>query len=60
MTQKREEMLDRVIHRYGFEDRRTIEVARACETYTEGATGDAIIEAMIEGYFEEIDDEDEE
>ena len=61
MTQKREEMLDRVIHRYGFEDRRTIEVARACETYAEGAIGDAIIEAMIEGCFEEeLDDEEDE
>lgn len=61
MTQKREEMLDRVIHRYGFEDRRTIEVARACEIYKEGAWGDAIIEEMVEGYLkEELDEEDEE
>lgn len=59
MTKAREEMVDRMINRYGFEDERTIEVAKACEMYRECAECDAIIEAMIKGYEEATDDEEE-
>lgn len=59
MTKAREEMVDRMINRYGFEDERTIEVARACEMYRECVECDAIIEEMIKGY-EEAEDEEEE
>ena len=33
MTRTREEMLTEVIRRYGFEDPRTVEFARKCESY---------------------------
>ncbi len=59
MTKAREEMVDRMINRYGFEDERTIEVATACEMYRECEECDAIIEAMIKGYEEATDDEEE-
>ena len=59
MTKAREEMVDRMINRYGFEDERTIEVARACEMYRECEECDNIINNMIKGYEEAEEDEEE-
>lgn len=59
MTKAREEMVNRMIKRYGFEDKRTIEIARACEMYREGVWGDAIIEEMIKAYEEAKDEDDD-
>ncbi len=59
MTKARENMVDMMINRYGFEDKRTIEVARACEMYRECEEADNEIKKMIKGYEEATDDEEE-
>ena len=43
----REEMLTEVIRRYGFEDERTIEFARKCETYPTGKFHDERLEGEV-------------
>ena len=60
MTKAREEMVDRMINRYGFEDERTIKVARACEMYRECEEADNEIKKMIKGFEEEASKEEEE
>lgn len=59
MTKARENMIDMMINRYGFEDKRTIEVARACEMYRECEEADNEIKKMIKGFEEEADEEEE-
>ena len=44
----REEMLTEVIRRYGFEDERTIEFARKCESYPAGNFHDDRLECEID------------
>lgn len=60
MTKAREEMVDRMINRYGFEDERTIEVATACEMYRECEEADNEIKKMIKGFEEEEAHDEEE
>lgn len=50
MSNFRENLLDRIIHIYGFEDGITIEIATYLETWAEDDYNDKLLQAIVEYY----------
>ena len=50
MTKTREALVDRVIKKYGYEGKETIEIAELCEVLENNPTNDRIIEERVKQY----------
>ena len=52
MTDFRKALIDRMIHQYGFEDKKVILFARMCEKYPENAGWDKMLSMLVQAHEE--------
>ena len=60
MTKTREKLIDRVIKKFGYEGKETIEIATLCEVLENNPVNDLIIEQKVEEYENKPLEDDEE